>query len=401
MEIAVKDTPPLLPLNMFTALKPIQFLEKLKRLQFSGQLVLTAPKGEQWSFYLYLGSIMYATGGIHPVRRWRRNLVAYCPQMPPQISEWQRELGGLNTAAFNTCWEYELLCLWLREQKITREQADRMVRAVITEVLFDVAQAMQVTSQITEDSSLSASLISIDVQEAIAEAHRLWQIWRNAMVADYSLNSAPIIKQPEKLRERTTLPVYQNLSKVLNGQYTLRDLALLMKRDVMEVTRSLQLYIQLGLVELISIPDLPAPVNTPVAKKPTAIATPAGPLVACVDDSPLVCQTMEALLVAAGYQFVGVNDALRAFSILLTRKPDLVFLDLVMPNTNGYEICSKLRKLPSFQKTPIVILTGNDGIVDRVRAKLVGASDFLSKPVDAETVLGVIRKHLKQEAISN
>jgi two-component system, chemotaxis family, response regulator PixG len=260
---------------------------------------------------------------------------------------------------------------------------------------------MQVTSQITEDSSLSASLISIDVQEAIAEAHRLWQIWRNAMVADYSLNSAPIIKQPEKLRERTSVPIYQNLSKVLNGQYTLRDLALLMKRDVMEVTRSLQLYIQLGLVELINVPDLPAPVNTPIARKPVASATPAGPLVACVDDSPLVCQTMEALLVAAGYQFVGVNDPLRAFSILLTRKPDLVFLDLVMPNTNGYEICSKLRKLPSFQNIPIVILTGNDGIVDRVRAKLVGASDFLSKPVDAETVLGVIRKHLKQEAISN
>jgi chemotaxis family two-component system response regulator PixG len=276
-----------------------------------------------------------------------------------------------------------------------------MIRAVITEVLFDVAQAMQVTSQVKEDSSLSTSLMPIDVQEAIAEAYQLWQVWRNAMVADYSLNSAPIIKQPEKLRERTSAPVYQNLSRVLNGQYTLRDLASIMKRDVMEVTRSLQFYIQLGLVELINVADLPAPVNTPVAKKPTAIATPGGFLVACVDDSPLVCQTMEALLVAAGYQFVGVNDALRAFSILLTRKPDLVFLDLVMPNTNGYEICSKLRKLPSFQNTPIVILTGNDGIVDRVRAKLVGASDFLSKPVDAETVLGVIRKHLRQESISN
>ncbi|HEY9600560.1 MAG TPA: response regulator [Allocoleopsis sp.] len=386
---------------MFTALKPIQFLEKLKRLQFSGQLVLTAPQGQEWSLYFYLGSIMYATGGIHPVRRWRRNLLAYCPQLPAQSAEWQRELSRLNTTAFNTCWEYELLCLWEQEQKIPREQVDRLIRSVITEVLFDVAQAMQVTSQVKEDSSLSTSLRLIDVQEAIAEAYQLWQVWRNAMVADYSLNTAPIIKQPEKLRERTSAPVYQNLSRVLNGQYTLRDLALLMKRDVMEVAKSLQFYIQLGLVELINVPDLAAPVKTPVAKKPKAIATPGGFLVACVDDSPLVCQTMEALLVAAGYQFVGVNDALRAFSILLTRKPDLVFLDLVMPNTNGYEICSKLRKLPSFQNTPIVILTGNDGIVDRVRAKLVGASDFLSKPVDAETVLGVIRKHLRQEAIRN
>jgi chemotaxis family two-component system response regulator PixG len=72
-----------------------------------------------------------------------------------------------------------------------------------------------------------------------------------------------------------------------------------------------------------------------------------------------------------------------------------------MPNTNGYEICAKLRKLPGFRNTPIVILTGNDGFVDRVRAKLVGASDFLSKPVDAGTVLSVIRKHLEQGATSH
>jgi chemotaxis family two-component system response regulator PixG len=110
---------------------------------------------------------------------------------------------------------------------------------------------------------------------------------------------------------------------------------------------------------------------------------------------------MESLLVTAGYQFIGVDDALRAFAVLLARKPDVIFLDLVMPNTNGYEICGKLRKLESFRDTPIVILTGNDGIVDRVRAKLVGASDFLSKPIDAGKVLNVIRKHLEQGVTSN
>jgi chemotaxis family two-component system response regulator PixG len=276
-----------------------------------------------------------------------------------------------------------------------------MIRAVIVEVLFDVGQAMHVTSQIKQDNLLSTPLVLIDVQEAIAEVHQLWQVWRNARVAVCSPNSTPVIKQPEKLRERISPQVYQNLSKVLNGQYTLRDLALLMKRDVVEVTRSLLLYIQLGLVELVTIPDLPAPVDTPVTQTPVTSAASTGPLVACVDDSPLVCQTMEALLVAAGYQFVGVEDGMRAFSILLARKPDVIFLDLVMPNTNGYEICSKLRKLSSFRNTPIVILTGNDGIVDRVRAKLVGASDFLSKPVEAETVLSVIRKHLEKGATSH
>ncbi|NEP29632.1 response regulator, partial [Moorena sp. SIO3I6] len=120
------------------------------------------------------------------------------------------------------------------------------------------------------------------------------------------------------------------------------------------------------------------------------------PLIACVDDSPLICQSMEKILTSEGYRFVAINDALRAIATLLATKPELIFLDLVMPNANGYEICGQLRRLSFFRNTPIVILTGNDGIIDRVRAKMVGSSDFMSKPINPEEVLRVIIKHLKQ-----
>jgi chemotaxis family two-component system response regulator PixG len=86
---------------------------------------------------------------------------------------------------------------------------------------------------------------------------------------------------------------------------------------------------------------------------------------------------------------------MRAIATLLNRKPHIIFLDLVMPNTNGYEICTQLRKVSAFRDTPIIILTGNDGIIDRVRAKVVGASDFMGKPVDAEKVLAITNKYLK------
>ncbi len=389
---------PLVPINLFTALKQIRFLEKLKQLRFSGKLVLTEPAGQAWSFYLYLGSIIYATGGTHPVRRWQRNLATHCPQIAAQRSVLRRGLIEVEATALTTCWEYQALCLWVAQEKLAPEQAAQMIRAIVIEVLFDVVPARHATPQINHDNSLSEPLIAIDVQEAIGEVHQLWQVWQNARVANYSPNLAAIIKQPEEFRKRTTAQVYPILTRLLNGQYTLRDLAVKMKRDVVQVTRSLLPYIELGLVELISIPDLLAPVGVPVLKKPLTPAPSARALVACIDDSPLVCQTMESLLVAAGYQFISVEDALRAFAILLASKPDLIFLDLVMPNTNGYEICANLRKLPSFRDTPIVILTGNDGIVDRVRAKLVGASDFLSKPIDAGTVLSVIHKHLDPEA---
>jgi chemotaxis family two-component system response regulator PixG len=70
-----------------------------------------------------------------------------------------------------------------------------------------------------------------------------------------------------------------------------------------------------------------------------------------------------------------------------------------MPNTNGYEICGQLRKISTFRDTPIIILTGNDGIIDRVRAKMVGATDFLSKPVNAEIVLDVARQYLNNRSL--
>lgn len=400
--MTVKETLPFFSIDSFTASKHIRFLESLKRLRFSGELVLTDPKGQQWNFYLNLGSIFYATGGTHCVRRWQRNLAVYCPQMLAHSLVLPHELAGFNAVTITTDWQYQRLWLWIEHKKITSEQAAQMIRAVVTEVLFDVAQARRAVHQINYDNFLATTpLVSIDVQQAIVEVQQLWQSWQSVQLAEYSPNSAPTIKQLKQLQQRTSPQVYQSLTKLLDGQHTLRDLALLMKRDVLQVTRSLQPYIRAGLVELQHIPDLPTPVSPPVPKTPATPAASSKPLVACIDDSPLVCQTMQTLLVAAGYEFVGVEDALRAIAVLLARKPDAIFLDLVMPNTNGYEICSKLRKLDCFRNTPIVILTGNDGIVDRVRAKLVGASDFLSKPIDAGTVLSVLRKYLERGAISS
>ncbi len=375
----------------FTSSKQAELFETLKHLQFNGQLVLTGLKARKWVFHFYRGHIMYATGGIHPVRRWKRNLEAHIPQFSFDISEQQKELAGMSAEDSKFCWQYQLLCSWVEQPKITREQATRVIWSTVVEVLFDVTQAREVTCELKQDSSLSAGLVLIDAQQAVAEVERQWLAWQAAKLTNCSPNQAPAIKQPEQLQQSISAHIYQTLSQLLDGQQTLRDLAVQRKQDVVIIIRSLLSYVQLGLVELVNLPDLPAPVVS--ASVPEA---PEKPLIACVDDSPLICQAMEKIVSAAGYRFVGVNDPLRAIGVLLAMKPDVIFLDLMMPNTNGYELCEKLRKLSAFRTTPILILTGNDGIVDRVRAKMVGSSDFLSKAkVDTKTVLGAIRKHLR------
>ena len=399
--MTVKVLNPNVSFSLFTASKQVQFIQTLKRIRFSGHLILTSPDNQKWLFFLCQGHLMYATGGTHPVRRWLRNVAAHSPHLKADRLAIQRDLAGFNQADCKTSWQYYLLSLWAKQQKITDEQVTHLIQSVITEVLFDIAHAKQTTYQIKQDNTLSTELPVIDVEEAIAQANQQWQAWHHDLVADYSPNFAPIIKQPQALQARTSDAVYQLLSKLLDGKHTLRDVAVQMKRDVLQVTRSLLPYIRWGLVELICIPDLPSPVKQESSENPPATTQSTQPLIACVDDSPLVCNTMEKLLNASGYRSLVIDDGLRAIALLIARKPDLIFLDLVMPNTNGYEICAKLRKLQAFQNTPIVILTGKDGIVDRVRAKLVGASDFLNKPIDAGIVLNVISKHLKQTVVNH
>ncbi len=393
---------PLLSRGIFHVEKQAQFFNNLQQYQFSGQLMLSDAKGTQWSFYLYLGDIQYATGGTHRVRRWQRNLTTNAPHILSHLPVQQSDLSDMDRKACHLCWEYHLLCLWVAQQKITYKQATQIIRSIIFEVLLEVAQAVELTYQIYPERSLSIQLelVAFNSEQVIAEFQPLWNIWRHPEIAGYFPNQAPIIKQPKLLSEQTSAQVYQTLNNLLNGENTLYDLAVKMKRDVVQIIRSLSSFIQAGWVELSSIPDLPVPVEQEVSQIPSAIAEQPSSLIACVDDDIWVCKTMEKLLTSAGYQFVGISDGVRAMPLLVVRKPELIFLDLVMPDTSGYEICSKLRKVPFFSQTPIVILTGNDGVVDQVRAKLFGASDFLSKPIHAESVLKVIQKHLKQGEIS-
>jgi two-component system, chemotaxis family, response regulator PixG len=378
-------------------------LTELKQARFSGRVLLKSSFGQVWTVYLYLGRILYANGGLHPIRKWQRNLAAYCFQgkLPPleQMFNSLRELSEISTDFQADNWEYEFLWGALQQQMVSREQVVKMIQTMTVEVLFDVTQALQITGEIVQEPPLSPQLVLIDIEQGLSEAQKLWQIWQTAQLFDIFPDQAPLIRNPHQLQQKVSPATYKTLATLLNGRRSLRDIAMQTKRNVTDVTRSLLPYIEGNLVELINIPDSQPLITPSIPKIVTTQPTSGGALIACVDDSPMVCQTMEKIITSAGYQFLAIQDSMRAIATLLSRKPDLVFLDLVMPNTNGYEICTQLRKVSAFRDVPIVILTGNDGIIDRVRAKVVGASDFISKPVDAPTVLETASKYLQKAPI--
>lgn len=357
---------------------------------------MQASTGQQSTFYLAQGRIVYAAGGLHPIRRWRRNLLTYCPHLPTYRLAWQVDLAKVPDADLGAGWEYALLKLWVIQQRITQTQAQQLIWATVVEVLFDLIQAPQGVEQIQSVQANPPFFEPIELKAAETAASELQQRWRQAGLSAYSPHQAPVITQLEQFQQWSSAHSYQALVRLLNGQRTLRDVAVDLRRDPIDVARLILHCVQLGFIQLTPVADLSGLVFRRDPPKAAPVEAPPKALIACIDDSLMVRKMMEELLTSSRYQFLGIEDPLRAIGILLARKPDFIFLDLVMPNVNGYELCEKLRKLSCFRNTPIVMLTSSDGYANRLRSNFVGATDFLSKPLNAAAVLGIIDKHLKQ-----
>jgi twitching motility two-component system response regulator PilG len=75
-------------------------------------------------------------------------------------------------------------------------------------------------------------------------------------------------------------------------------------------------------------------------------------------------------------------------------KPDLILCDIAMPELDGYELCAMLRQATAFRQIPIVMLTGKDGFIDRVKARMVGATDYMTKPFGEGELLTLVEKYV-------
>lgn len=387
--------PPLYLLK-YAVVKKNQVIIALKRLAFSGQLIWADSFDREWTFILDRGRTIYATSNHCSINRWRRWVHHFYPTFDLHLHCLEDELAEGDRIENWNCWEYELLRTWMNQGKISHHNMSCIIQAIFEELLFDLVQAGNTTHKLERSHpiNLPPPIPGINDEAAFKSVQREWQEWVDAELYSYAANLAPIIKQQQQLYEATSPAVYEMLTTLLDGENTLRDLAIKTQRNLLEVGQALQPYLQLGWIKLVAPFEPPIP-NPRFKPKVTVIKSATVLTVACIDDSPLICQTLGAVVQAAGYRFIGITEAPRAIATLLAKKPDLIFLDLVMPETNGYEICSQLRKVSLFRETPIIILTGNDGIVDQVRARLLGASDFLSKPMEPAVILSTIHKHLQ------
>lgn len=117
-------------------------------------------------------------------------------------------------------------------------------------------------------------------------------------------------------------------------------------------------------------------------------------VVLIVDDSATVRKIVQLTLQREGITVITASDGLGALAAVSDYQPDLILLDIILPHMDGYHICQIIRKNPDFRDTPIIMLSGRDGIFDKMRGRLAGSTEYLTKPFDSQELVSTVRRHL-------
>jgi two-component system, chemotaxis family, response regulator PixG len=393
-------------------------LKEIKTQSFSGNLIVKVEPDLSWILSFRMGRIGWVGGGIEPINCWQRNLTLAQLDLPAD------KLAEVNNPNQSTL-DSNILAELLVAELIDRQKCAELVARMTVENLFDIIQfsqrsGNQLSYQLTQtgagNSQLNLVLPLLEIEPILTRAIQAWQEWSNVGLAAYAPSLFAIVSQSLDLSRLADNPSLHQIVQAIDGHKSLRSLAVRHRQSAINFTSVLLPLLRSGFINLSALPlsktertgnldpssskSLSDRFSSEIGQLASPVVTvkPASslesPLIACIDDSILIYQSLERILTEHKFRCYGVQDPLKIMPSLIRNKPDFIFLDLLMPITNGYEVCEQIRKTPSLKHIPVIILTGKDGLIDRMRSKMVGATGFLGKPVQEEAVLKMIEKYL-------
>lgn len=117
-----------------------------------------------------------------------------------------------------------------------------------------------------------------------------------------------------------------------------------------------------------------------------------------IDDSNTIRRSAEIFLLQAGCQVILAEDGFDALSKIADHRPDVIFVDIMMPRLDGYLTCALIKKNAKFKATPVVMLSSKDGLFDRARGRMVGSDQYLTKPFTKESLISAVASFTDQRA---
>ncbi len=341
-------------------LNPLSLLAQLSSRQANGCLQISNGS-VSWSIYLEQGKLLYASDSVDPFERLDRHLRRLSRQIPTLVSAVRVQVrlifeSDLESQSSQNP-DYQSICWLVNQQYLNPIQAANLIEELAEEVIVSLLSVKEGTYQLIDQnpSEELPKFCRLDLRTLVERCHE--QLRRQQSSESTSVTSEPAKDSSNQ-----------------NGSPA--KLELIQKSPQKNST------------------------SPPTNKGNDSAINPGKPLskstytIACIDDSPTVLNAINSFLDDKSFSVVMINDPVRALMQVVRIKPDLILLDVEMPNLDGYELCSLLRKHSLFKTTPIIMVTGNTGFLDRAKAKLVRASGYLTKPFNQSELLKMVFKHL-------
>jgi twitching motility two-component system response regulator PilG len=113
-----------------------------------------------------------------------------------------------------------------------------------------------------------------------------------------------------------------------------------------------------------------------------------------IDDSKTIRRTAETLLKKVGCDVITATDGFDALAKIADTRPDIIFVDIMMPRLDGYQTCALIKNNTEFKSTPVIMLSSKDGLFDKAKGRIVGSDQYLTKPFSKNELLGAIQAHV-------
>jgi two-component system, chemotaxis family, response regulator PixG len=384
-----------------------------------------------WSFYFADGRLLYATNslkGFEMLERHLRRLSREHPSLKESLSnkvmsELRLIFDELDESDLPI--DYRVLSWLVSEQYLSKEFSIKLIMRMIQEVLETFLALPDGEFAIERDTrSLPGISCAFDLDKSIGLVSKRLQAWFKLGPSLYSPCQRPYLVSQAVAERHLPPETVQQLGKILRG-YNFYQIAAMLGRDELIFARQLQPLIRDGAILLrdpVSPLDLlPAFyrlnqeeeaenleqfldtfIGGDADSNEDSSSITQGNLyqqiktwnIACIDDSQAMLNEIERLLDSDQFKLTLINDSLKALMKLSTIRPDLILMDVGMPNVDGYQLCTLIRKTQLFKETPVVMVTGHKGLLDRARARLAGATDYLTKPFTKDDLLAMVMRNL-------
>ncbi|MEH2261359.1 response regulator [Nostoc sp.] len=357
-------TLPISRYRFFQKLQPLSLLKKITGKSVTGCLQVFSTSGS-WSIYVDEGKLIYACYSekmFEPLYRNLQRLSQQISTLPLEIHEQLRaifETGIENQAIPNP--DYLAICWLVNQRYISPSQAAILIEQLALEVLESFLNLEEGSYEFIPESFLDdmPKFCHLNLRLLVERC----QMPRSEVV--YRQTSPSSQSHPSELFKINELKPKNKSTSNWSRTNGYKPSAYSVNTNEQRDRRIVQ---------------------PPADKKIYTIF--------CIDDSPTVLNTIKSYLDEQTFSVVGVTDSLKALMQIVHTKPDIILLDISMPNLDGYELCSLLRKHSHFKKTPVIMVSEKVGLIDRAKAKMVRATGYLTKPFTQGDLLKVIFKHI-------